>query len=426
MERSGFGGHSTCNSWPCKVGVHELDQSCAPQCSTSSHALYGSRKTTSASIASFPTYLASYFETRMDSTSGGVSRPVAFHKRANSRMSSAFNSSGCKSGKFLMRTSLRPPPRPQIEVAASADSNSLSSSTMSPHRGWSGVIILCDSAPPLWPAPLPWCPSLLSSASTLASRMFRDKSCPMCAARFRASSFSSRFAIQGLVDDAPGGAFRCNASASGTINGFQGRDGSEAECGSWCSWTWCSSSQWTLACKSSSARVRSFSALSSFVRELSIACSSCMSSSISRCRARWLWSSSSTFFVFCSASCRSLCAWICCIFSLMRAAMRRISFSSPSVRLRSLVSSKCFCRIMSSEGFAGDTCKRPPLFSSKWMPGGCSSPFKAHAFSKEASSSKSTKANPRERPHRLSTKRETHVTEHPRSWKKSPISYSSS
>lgn len=66
--------------------------------------------------------------------------------------------------------------------------------------------------------------------------------------------------------------------------------------------------------------------------------------------------SSSTLFVLCKANCRSRWAWICCIFSLMRAAQSRISFSKPSVRLRSFVSSNCFWRITSSEGFAGDTC----------------------------------------------------------------------
>mmetsp|Transcript_34371 Transcript_34371/g.97641 ORF Transcript_34371/g.97641 Transcript_34371/m.97641 type:complete len:245 (+) Transcript_34371:801-1535(+) len=240
--------------------------------------------TTKASMLALPACAQSRFEMRMDSISGGMSRPVASHKRANSRFSSNSSSSCVKFGKFLMRTSRLPPPRPQIDVAAVEESKSSSSSSViSPQRGWCGIvcICLCGAAEPLafGAARFECWLALRSSASTLASKMLRERSCPMLAARFSASCFSSRLAIHARVPDAarsnaPGGGgtssapvmasarptagkllpwlcctctcwstlmFRCNASASGAMSGLMGRFSAVGVrwCSSWCS-SWCS------------------------------------------------------------------------------------------------------------------------------------------------------------------------------------------
>mmetsp|Transcript_8201 Transcript_8201/g.24318 ORF Transcript_8201/g.24318 Transcript_8201/m.24318 type:complete len:347 (+) Transcript_8201:771-1811(+) len=346
-----------------------------------------------------------------------------------------------------MSTSLRPAPRPQIDAAAAGESISSSSSLMSPQRGWSGSwgfgsfgTVRAFAAFATKPRPDCWL-EVRSKASTFASKMLRDKSWLMLTARLIASSFSSFFASHALFSDGArskdvvgGGVagpseqltLRCSASASGAISGLVGPGRAPARW-SWWPWSWwCSSSQCTLACKSSRARVRSFSELCSRVRDASMASSSAMSVWISRCRSRWVRSSSSALSFCCRANCRSRCAWICCIFSLIRAATSRISFSSPSVLFRSFVSSRCCSRMASSDGFAGDTCILPPLFSSSFRSGGFSVPSSRHALLKETSSSKSTKAKPLERPLRLSTKRETMVTSQSWWWKKSPISSSSS
>mmetsp|Transcript_168904 Transcript_168904/g.542965 ORF Transcript_168904/g.542965 Transcript_168904/m.542965 type:complete len:217 (-) Transcript_168904:689-1339(-) len=213
---------------------------------------------------SFPVPAKSFSKILICWTTGGL-RSVSSHNLVISRSRPTLSSSTDNFGKFLMCTSVRPAPRPQMDVAANdaVSSSSMSLSERSPQRALARGGGMAVFSPPL-------CSVLaaLSRASILPSRMPREMSMwPMLAARFRSSSLSSRLCSQDLARSNPtsggGGAsksfmklrliVRWSSSASGSMRGLTGWLSLSlfSPSPAWLSTGRCSES--TLACRSSKA-----------------------------------------------------------------------------------------------------------------------------------------------------------------------------